>query len=487
MEKQPAKVNYFFGEGYVDFKNLIVTIFSRVFSSFKHSWECMCDHAGDFIECFTELPGGYFGIVGHLFMMAMFFFRAIMSIIIAVPFCAVLSLVQGALLIVVMGLFYLAYLLVKFADWVYRSVKKISTSCPSCQEKYALPVYKCTCGAEHTKLVPSKYGVFHRECECGKKIATTFFNGRQKSPGKWKCPSCGYVLSGDSMQVDIPIPVVGGPSSGKTCFISMALTRLEQCAASDYSLDFSYNENKKLGDDYAANKKQMSGGRLPLKTNDARLRYYQFYLNPPKTKVSNLISLCDVAGETYEHNDEMGKQIGFKYANAFLMIIDPLTVTAYRDEIADEVDVTKYGASARPMDEVVDALIRTLENMKCIDSHSKIKTDVAVVFTKCDIPGLDEKIGKAAVMRHMSQTGEKSFYDAQNAVCERFLTEYEEDNLLSELKSKFKSVQFFATSALGHPENGEAFTPDGVEEPVLWLIDKCSASINLKTKWGKKI
>lgn len=42
-------------------------------------------------------------------------------------------------------------------------------------------------------------------------------------------------------------------------------------------------------------------------------------------------------------------------------------------------------------------------------------------------------------------------------------------------------------SALGHVENGSNFAPEGVEEPALWLIDKASASINLKKKWGKKI
>ena len=81
----------------------------------------------------------------------------------------------------------------------------------------------------------------------------------------------------------------------------------------------------------------------------------------------------------------------------------------------------------------------------------------------------------------------KSKYEAINKVCEQFLIEYEEDNFLNSLKSKFKSIQFFTCSALGHVENGSQFNPDGVEEPALWLIDKASASIDLKKKWGRKI
>ena len=304
--------------------------------------------------------------------------------------------------------------------------------------------------------------------------------------GKWVCPTCGYELGGP-LQVDIPIPVVGGPSSGKTCYISMAISQIEKTADKDYDLLFEYKENAALGDDYKDNRAQMSKGRLPFKTNDTRLRYYQFYLTPKGEKVRNLISICDVAGETYEHNDEMGRQIGFKHANAFLMLVDPLSVTAYREEVGKSIDLRKYGASERPMDEVLDALIHTLESMKCIDSKSTIKTDVAVIFTKCDIPGLNEKIGAEGVARYKQKHNITSTYEAQNKVCEHFLMEYEEENFLNTLKSKFKSIQFFTCSALGHVENGKSFNPEGVEEPALWLIDKASASINLKKKWGKKI
>ena len=231
----------------------------------------------------------------------------------------------------------------------------------------------------------------------------------------------------------------------------------------------------------------MLNGRLPLKTNDTRLKYYQFYLTPKRVKVKNLVSLCDVAGEAYESNDEIGKQLGYKYANAFLMIVDPLSVRDYRDEIKGEIDISLYKASIRDMDEVLNTLILTLENMKCLTAKTMIKTDVCVVFAKGDIPGLDDKIGMSAIQRYMQENNVRSKYDAANAVCENFLRQYSEENFLNSLKSKFKSVQFFTSSALGHVQNGEGFIGEGVEEPVLWLIDKVSLSINLRSLWGKKI
>ncbi len=494
MEKQPAEINYFFRDGYHEFGETIYETFQSCGDVIVDSWEAVVEsaeelyeNARDVITLDYEPFQSFFRAIGYAFVFGLSLGRLIISAVMTPVICAVLSAIQGTVLLLVMLGFYIAYLIVTFADWVYRSCKKISSGCPNCQNKFDLPAYVCTCGRKHSRLVPSaKYGVFVRHCECGRKLKTTFFNGRHKQAGQWVCPDCGYELDG-SLQVDIPIPVVGGPSSGKTCYISMAISQIEANAESKYGLDFSYKPNDALGDDYEENKQNMENGRLPEKTNDLRLRYYQFYLTPKGEKVRNLISICDVAGEAYERNDEVGSQIGFKYANAFLMMVDPLSLKRFREEVADTIDLSKYGASEKGMDEVLDTLINNLQNMNCLNSKNMIKTDVAVVFTKCDIPGLEEKIGDTAVRRYMQENDVKSKYEACNKVCEQFLIEYEEDNFLNSLKSKFKSIQFFTCSALGHVEDGSDFTPEGVEEPALWLIDKASASINLKNFWGKKV
>lgn len=492
MQKQPAEINYFFKDGYKEFGKTFLATFRRCGTVIADCWDSVCCHFGELGEnalAVIKLDGafvGFFKAIGFAFMFGLSLGRLIVSAILTPVICFALSIVQTVVLVIFMGLFYFLYSVVFLADWLYRCIKRISTSCPNCQEKYALPTYVCECGAKHTKLVPSRYGVFKRKCLCGRKLRTTFFNGRHKQHGSWICPKCGYELGGP-LQVDIPIPVVGGPSSGKTCFINMAITQLEKHAKEKYGLEFKYKPNDALGDDYEANKRNMLNGRLPLKTNDTRLKYYQFYLTPKRVKVKNLVSLCDVAGEAYESNDEIGKQLGYKYANAFLMIVDPLSVRDYRDEIKGEIDISLYKASIRDMDEVLNTLILTLENMKCLTAKTMIKTDVCVVFAKGDIPGLDDKIGMSAIQRYMQENNVRSKYDAANAVCENFLRQYSEENFLNSLKSKFKSVQFFTSSALGHVQNGEGFIGEGVEEPVLWLIDKVSLSINLRSLWGKKI
>lgn len=141
MEKQPAKINYFFKTGYIEFWHVIKSIFCRCGEVISDSWENVCDHAGDFWDCVTtSLTGEFFPALGHLFMMVFHLCKVLLNVIFAVPICILLSTFQAIFLLIFMSIFYLAFLIVLFADWIYRSIKKISTSCPNCQEKYALPI-----------------------------------------------------------------------------------------------------------------------------------------------------------------------------------------------------------------------------------------------------------------------------------------------------------------------------------------------------------
>ena len=75
--------------------------------------------------------------------------------------------------------------------------------------------------------------------------------------------------------------------------------------------------------------------------------------------------------------------------------------------------------------------------------------------------------------------------DASNTLCEAFLREYGENSFLNTVKGKFKDVQFFGCSALGHNTAGQEFKPVNAEKPILWIIDKMNKSIDLASVWGK--
>lgn len=494
MKKQPAKINYFFKGGYVELWHTIRDTFSNLGEDIVDAWELLAEGWCDFWESFFAALGSIIGFdfewdeigwsIAGICKFGFGLGKFIFILVVTTSLCVALSLMHIIILMVIMLIAYFFFLLWLLADSVYCAVKHISSHCANCQDQFSLPVYICPqCGEEHTRLRPSKYGIWRRTCNCGYKLPTTFFNGREKLEAH--CPNCGMNIKDGGKHVDLCIPVVGGASSGKTCFINQSITAIGEIA-DNYGLAYEFSSNGL--DDYADNMNNISHGYLPDKTTDMRLKYYQFYLSPAAATVKTLVSLCDVGGEVYADSTSLGEQIGYKYANAFLLVVDPLSLSMYRDEVRKaNIDPSAYGYSSDSVDEIMSMLITTLENMCGIGAKDMLKTNVAVVFSKCDIPGLADKIGDAAVARYIQANPTASRFDAQNAVCESFLREYEEANFLHSLKSKFKTVQFFCSSSLGHNVDGTPFRAHGVEDPVLWLIDKSSASIDLQTKWGKRI
>lgn len=445
MEKQPAEKSYVFDKGYRD-----------VGKAFSTTWGQTFDKTS----------------IGKLFSNPVLFLPNLVVFLTITIFRVVLNSIISLLLItaflIVAPVVYIGFVTVAFFDFLYRTIKRISSLCPNCQYRFDLPTYICpTCGRKHTRLIPSKYGVFKRQCACGTKIPTTFFNGRQKL--KSICPKCEFDFSYKSSSgnhVEICIPVVGGTSAGKTCFINMAISQIQNKLTKTKGYDFEFLENGL--NEYEDIVQGMQQGYLPEKTSDMRLRYYQFYLTPKGEKIKRLISICDVGGEIYADGNSIGSQIGFRYANAFIVVIDPLSITQYRKEISAKIELSKYGASSMTIDEILSRLITTLENLYSISSKVMLNTDVAVVFTKCDLPNLDEQIGPKAVSSYIRDhyaTREA----ARNILCESFLRKYEEDNFVNNVKSKFKSVQYFTCSSLGNVNNS-TFAPEGVEEPIMWLI-----------------
>ncbi len=455
MKKQPAEKSYVFDQGYRD-----------VGRAFRTTWGQTFDPAS----------------VKQLFSNALLFIPNLFVFLIITAFRVVLNTVISLLLILafltVAPTVYIGFVIVSFLDAVYRLFKRISSVCPNCQGRFDLPAYACpSCGRVHSRLIPSQYGIFKRKCLCGKKLPTTFFNGRQRLNAE--CPMCAFGLRDGGRHVDICIPVVGGPSAGKTCLINMAMSRIEQGAAAKKGYVFEYVSNGL--NEYEDIVRGMKGGHLPDKTGDMRLKYYQFYLTPKTEKIKRLVSICDVGGEVYGGGNLLEGQIGFRYANAFLVVLDPLSVTAYKKEVEKTVDLTRYGASAMHIDEMLSRLILLLENLYTISSKAMLKTDVAIVFSKCDLPGLDRMIGPSAVsayMRDHAVTKEA----ASNILCEAFLRKYAEDNFVNNVRSKFRSVQYFACTSLGDISRGGPFAPEGVEEPILWLVEKI---MNHHTERGK--
>jgi len=481
--KQPAQLSYLFHGGFVDLEQVITGAFKRCGDNISESAEGVSDAWNDFefpnildleiLEIFTNLPSvckiGYF--------LAKLIFSATITPLI----CIIITIFQVSLLLILFTIASIFFGIVFLLDKIYCVINAIVSHCPNCQSKFSLPIYICPkCGVKHDRLRPGIYGILYRTCNCGEKLPTIFFNGRHKLEAQ--CPHCNYNIKDGGLHASWCIPVVGGPNSGKTCYINMAMMSLEKNAPSRYGLQFEHEKNGL--DDYEENSANLLRGYLPQKTQELRLKYYQFTLTP-KNATKQQISLCDVAGELFDVNaggKEINNQTGFRYVNAFMLLIDPLSIPEYRNEVSKTINLSGYSGGAQRIDEMLDTFVRTLQNMFSINAKTMLDTDVAVVFTKTDVPGLDEKIGESAVLKKASRLNLKARYETQNKLCEQFLREYNEDNFLISLKSRFKSIQFFTCSALGHVMNGQPFVASNVEEPFFWIVRKRSKIIDKTIK-----
>jgi len=470
---QPAKKSYLLYGSFIDLNNVII-------GAFKNCGESIVDSAYGIKKAWAPfgrangIPLKAFAFAVCLFPFGLSLTRLIFTAIFTPLICVVITMFQVAILVSLFLTAFSFFIILVIADWVYCQLHKIVTHCPYCEAKFTLPNYRCVCGKYHDNLRPGVYGIFKRQCNCGRKLSTSFINGRHKHDA-W-CPVCNSDILND-LASSICIPIVGGASSGKSCYINMTMLYLEKNAAR-YGLTFTYEKNDR--EEYEDNiASYLAKGHALPKTQDfEHLTYYQFSLTP-KGAIKQMISLCDVAGELYDvqaSGDKIAERQGLRFANAFILVVDPLSIKEYRSEVASTINIAKYGGSAQPIDEVVDTLINTLLNTFNLKSKALLQTEVAVVFSKADIPGLSQLIGKDAVRKHSTSSDAKTRLQTQNKLCEDFLKKYHETNFLKILK-RFKSVQFFTCSALGHPENGQPFVPENVEEPFYWLVKRLNKVI----------
>ena len=484
MHKQPAKPSYFFHGGFVDLKKVISGAFKRCGEEISKSSESVKYEFSEAIASnfIVSIINFNFRMLLHglksLFMFSFFLIRLISSAIITPLICFSITAFQIVILIILFLIVLLFFIMITLLDRSFCAIKAISNHCPVCQNRFNMPLYICpNCGIEHDRLHPGYYGVLKRICNCGIKLPTTFFNGRQKLEAQCPLPDCKCNIKDGGLHASWCIPVIGGPSSGKTCYINMLMMSLEKASLSMYGLQFDYERNGL--DEYEENSQRLSKGFLPEKTTDQRLRYYQFTLTP-RGDTKQQISLCDVAGELFDvtSSNAINSQIGFRFANSFILLIDPLAIPGYRSEISKMTNVNEYRGSVQPIDEMLDTFVRTLQNIFSVDAKAMLNTDVAVVFAKADLPSFDKIIGESAILKKAPGLTRNVKYETQNKLCEQFLREYNEDSFLNSLKSRFKSVQFFTCSALGHIMNGQPFFASNVEEPFFYLLSKRSKVID---------
>lgn len=366
---------------------------------------------------------------------------------------------------------------------LYGSYYKIFFRCPNsgCYEQMTIPIYVCpNCATDHTRLWPSAYGIFHHRCTCGTRLPTLNILGRKDLVRK--CTECNRPMTTEIGRLtNVHIPVIGGPSTGKSNYIFMATRQFidDYAQPRQYTVSFPDEQDQKQ---YERNIEELSLGRALPKTPDIRPQAYCLSLKRPRDRVGKIIYIYDAAGEAYVVEGDTMTQGYFKYVHGLIFVIDPFSIDFYYRQREEEIEVLKSAlrpSALRVMD-AYERMLAVLESSVGLERGRRFRHPIAVVVTKSDALDLDHLIGPPAAQDLMRRKPAiRLEEDAIHLLVEQFLIDNQLGNLVRDLHLQFQQVRFFSCSALGRlPDESDPrpFTPVGVLAPFLWLLTSLNAA-----------
>ena len=476
---QPAKISYFFGPGWKDLANF-----------FKTFWKLNADDIAARRSKFESGKGimsfkGAGALISCLFLI-------LFGTVSFVAISALISLVLGVFFLIVYLFIFLAWL----ADRIYLLKNHIFVACPNCKSKYSIPTYICpSCNVQHTKLIPGKYGLFHRTCECGKVIPSHFLTKRGSLDAV--CPVCGITLKG-AESVPLYVPIVGGRSAGKTAYITaFSYQFIEEVAPRNdlsithYDKEYESFYKNEISTDYLGGTTRMTQTETDI--NKASSKAFGFFVEGKKLKPKRMVRLYDVAGESFIENTENELQLQYQYCHGIVFVLDPLTIPTVRnllDDTVSEKDKNSVGTLDSGL--VLDAFMNKLREVTGQSATTASNTPIAVVISKHDIKGLEKFVGEDEIGAFLDAhgLGMDSYLDAEDALCRKFLKENGLANFVSNIEMKFKTNRFFVCSAIGHVRESGRYNPKGVLEPMEWIFGQTDSGMKAawnEHKFGKQI
>jgi hypothetical protein len=364
-----------------------------------------------------------------------------------------------------------------FSIWLYRSIWHISYDCPHpyCDERISLPIFICpNCQRRHSQLHPNTFGIWSHRCECQTKLPILDHFGRHKLVRR--CPKCNNIINSHIGQnTNIHMPVIGGPSAGKTHYIVASTNELMNTYTEKHKYHFSFTEEHHKAD-FERNREKLTSGQMLAPTSEIAPPAVMLKMDIPGIPVSKMLYMYDAAGEAYNANARTSQQTYYKHICGLIFIIDPCAITQF--QLKHEQKINAIAFTLRPSQseimQVHDRMMRMLERMHGIRRFGRYRFPIAIVVTKVDALGLEQIIGTDAARVLMSYNPSYATEDAAiNALVKDFLRAYGLSDLLRNLEYHFSAVRYFSCSVLdtstAQPHQS-SLLPIRVLEPLSWLL-----------------
>lgn len=461
----PAIRSYFFGKGYRDLAATIADSWKRNWASAEKFFEMK--PAGDgpealFVAVFSVAGGVSTMVFGTaLFLLA--------------------SAIHVTLLVVFFLLVYLGFTVLWLVERGFLAVRSYFMACPHCHERSTIPEYFCDkCGAVHAQLLPNSYGITSHLCLCGQRLPATFFLDRGRLQAR--CPSCKLNIAREHVESRrIFVPIMGGPSAGKSAFLFGAVRELLESEASrqGYKAELFDARTERS---YQSVLTMLRAGRPPEKTVDQIPRAFNLSLHKDD-RLAFLLYLYDPAGEAYQEADALVAHGFHNYLSGMVLIVDPFAISAVRAKYSEELKRTvgSLKPSELSLEETVDRLLLNLEAEFGLSKKGRVKEPLAVVINKTDAFDLDGVVGEAAFQGALTAArGERSADpDAvRDSMLRKQLIDWGEQGFVSRIERRFTKIRYFTCSALGRMPGGSGgeFKAQGVMPPLLWILSHISKS-----------
>ncbi len=466
FSKQPAIKNYWFGRSFRDLGVTIARAWKKNGKDIAGHWRqhrILRKEPGTWKERFVYNIKSAYHFITLLFIAT---FGSVLTIFI--------SMIHASILLAANLIVWLLFLIMVIADTIYRNRNKIAVVCSNCTKKYKLPTYLCSCGREHTYLVPSIYGIWHRKCECGEKLPTMFFNGRKDLPSI--CPHC-KATNEASETMALCIPIIGGSSTGKTAFIIAFLNQFinNVIPSKDMDWEAANDDSRNMYSDYIT---QYSVGDVPqtavsYNTDKASEIAFNMFIKHSSFSIDRHLTIFDIAGETFVHNDENMPSYQYDHGDGIIFMLDPFSIGTLKEDFEEILnDVDKHSIRDADPNLILDSFISKLMQVTSLGDKGISKVPIAIVISKIDAGCLDQDLGARGISK-AQRTNPDKFEDAlvtQDYLCRNFLKENGMENFLNIIENRFKYNRFFACSAIGHSKGEGEYTPNGVLTPIEWIM-----------------
>jgi hypothetical protein len=275
-------------------------------------------------------------------------------------------------------------------------VKNIRMVCPNprCYRRVPYPGYECPgpdCPRRHRDVRPGRLGVLRRRCQCGTTMRTLLLFG---SAGmKAFCPHCGASLEhGPGKAPEIILPLFGAVGAGKTRLLFSMVVQLQL---------WSHDGSSGAGPQEGRPGRQLTVEFADAPTRD-KLKDASELLSPesvtgktpPELPRAHLIRLMtgqgpwllqmfDAAGELWLNAEQTQQLRYLDQARTFILVIDPLSVDAFRDRLPPErrAGLPAERPAEPPPEEAYQIALQEIEAM----GVSLRKSRLAIVFSRADL------------------------------------------------------------------------------------------------------